>query len=123
MMSYETYKILHLVGVFMVVGGLTARPIVGWVGGAAAAHHPARKLSAITHGGGLLVVLIAGFGMLERGGIPKGSTWLLPKYAVWLILGGLIAVAGRKPEKAGLIWLVTFALAGFAGYCAITRLS
>ncbi len=120
-MSLETYKVLHLVGVFMVMAGLCARPLVGWLGAESPAAIPARKLSGMTHGGGLAIVLIAGFGMLARGGYSPSQPWVLGKLLIWIILGGMVAVAARMPRKAGLIWLLAFLLGGAAAYLAIFK--
>lgn len=124
MIPFEVYKIFHLVGVFMVVGGLTARPLVGWVGGPAVEsgpRHPARRLAAITHGVGLVLVLICGFGMLARRGWSPGQPWVIAKLVIWVLLGGMMAMAGRMPRKAPLVWLMTFVLAGLAAYFAILK--
>lgn len=124
MIPFEVYKVLHLVGAFMVVGGLTARSLMGWVGGApaeAGARNPARRLAAITHGAGLLIVLICGFGMLARAGWSPAQPWVMAKVVIWILLGGMIAVAGRMPRKAPLVWGMTFMLAGLAAYLAIFK--
>lgn len=118
MIPFEAYKVMHLVGVFMVVAGLAAMPIVYIFGGE---NHPARKLAAMTHGGGLAIALLAGFGMLARLQISPAQGWVMGKLAIWLALGGMLVVAKKQYKRAGLVWILTFILAGTAGYLAIYK--
>ena len=114
-MSYETYKILHISGlfaVFMALGGLIV-------------HGTGRKrLLAITHGVGLTVVLIAGFGLLARLGMAQPSSWpgwIYAKFALWLIAGGLMAIIPRKPALAKPLWFAVLALALVASWLAVAK--
>jgi hypothetical protein len=118
MIPFEAYKVMHLVGVFMIVAGLAAMPIVMWLGGG---NPQGRKLAAMTHGGGLAIVLLAGFGMLARLHLSPAQGWIMGKLAIWLVLGGMIALAKRQARRAGLVWILTFALAGTAAYLAIYK--
>jgi uncharacterized membrane protein len=121
MLSYEAYKVLHIVGAFMTISGLAAVALFSWLTEGKQPAHPARKLAAATHGFGLLVVLIAGFGMLARLHIPTNQAWIAGKLGVWLLLGGMIVLAKRMPKKAPLIWLAAFILGGVAAYLAIYK--
>lgn len=121
MLSYEAYKVLHIVGVLMVITGLTSSGLFAWVATEGQKSHPARKLSAATHGFGLLIVLIAGFGMLARLQIPTNQPWIAGKFVIWILMGALIAVARRMPTKVPLLWLVVFILGGAAAYLAIYK--
>jgi hypothetical protein len=118
MIPYEAYKVMHLVGVFMVVAGLAAMPIVMSIGGG---NPHGRRLAAMTHGGGLAIALLAGFGMLARLHLSPGQGWVIGKLVIWLALGGMIAVAKRQSQRAGFVWILTFILAGTAGYLAIYK--
>lgn len=119
MMSFEMYKVLHIVGVFMVITGLTATGAVCWAG--VAKENPARRLAAATHGFGLLIVLIAGFGMLARAQIPVGQSWVVGKLGIWIVLGGMMVLAKRMAARTPMIWLLTFILGGAAAYLAIVK--
>lgn len=108
-MSYEFYKILHLIGVFAIFLGL---------GGAAMAQllhkgpkYPEKKLTAITHGVGLLVVFVSGFGLLARLGV-FGNTpgWVWLKLLIWMGFGAMLTFMHRFPQKAKLWWLITLLL-------------
>ena len=101
MISYELYKVIHLVGVivlFSVLGGAIVHAINGGSPSAGAA----RRLSAVLHGLGLVVIVFSGFGLVARldlmdGGLPL---WVIGKLLVWLVAGLLLTVPRRRPALA-----------------------
>ena len=118
MISYSVYKIVHLTGVFMVImalGGIAATAIAG--GGKTSSW---RKPMAITHGAGMLISLIGGFGLLARLGIVHGMLpgWVFAKLGIWLVFGGMIGILFRKPDWAKAIWPTIIVLGGVATYLA-----
>lgn len=120
MNSLLVYKNIHLLGVFMILvalGGLILHRINGGT-----REHAWRKPVAITHGVGLLLALVGGFGALARLGIfwPMPA-WVIGKIAIWLVLGILVAVIFRSPTLAKPLWWVTILLAGLAGYLALSK--
>jgi hypothetical protein len=120
MISLQVYKNIHLLGIFMILmalGGLILHRING---GTRA--HTWRKPVAITHGVGLLLALVGGFGALARLGIfwPLPG-WAIGKLVIWLALGALIAVIFRSPALAKSLWWVTIVLATLAGYLALNK--
>jgi hypothetical protein len=120
MISFLVYKNLHLLGVFMILvalGGVILQQL-----NAVAREQPWRKPVAITHGIGMVLVLVGGFGMLARLGIFwPWPGWIMGKIAIWLVFGVLIAVIGRAPTLAKPLWWVTIALAGVAAYLALNK--
>jgi len=75
----------------------------------------ARKWVAITHGVSLLLVLVAGFGMLAKSARGPSAEWpyYIPiKLGVWFVLGGALVLFYRKPEWAKALWIVLPALGG-----------
>jgi hypothetical protein len=113
------YKNVHLLGIFMILvasGGLILHQINGgW-------QQSARKLAAITHGVGMLLVLLSGFGMLARGGIFwPWPGWVTGKVFIWILFGALIAVIGRIPMLARPLWWITIVLGGVAAYLALNK--
>jgi hypothetical protein len=120
MISVLIYKNLHLIGVFMILvalGGLILQQI-----NATTREQVWRKPVAITHGIGMVLVLVGGFGMLARLGIFwPWPGWVLVKIIIWLVLGILIAVIGRSPALAKPLWWVTIALAALAAYLALNK--
>jgi len=121
MFSHSAYQVLHLLGIlvlFMSIGGLC----LSAVNGLDRASNRGRKLAAISHGVAMLIILVAGFGMLARLGI-SGSWpgWVWGKLVIWVLLGAAVAPIGRKPELARLLWFVLPVLGGLAAYLAIYK--
>ncbi len=123
MISATVYKLLHMVGillVFLALGGVTLHAI----NGGSKQSNRARRLVAITHGLGIIVILVAGFGLLARtgamaqGGVPP---WAWLKVVIWLVLAGLITVPYRKPEWARGLWLALPLLGALAAYAALYK--
>ena len=118
MIPYVVYKVMHLIGNFMVVaalGGLMVHLING-----GSKEHGFRKGIAMTHGIGLLLSLVGGFGALARLGIAQEGLpgWVYVKVAIWLIFGGMTAILVRKKEFAKSLWILTFLLVGIGAYLA-----
>jgi len=116
------YKNLHLLGVFMILvalGGLILQQIHGTT------REPVwRKPVAITHGIGMVLALVGGFGMLAR---PELSIfwpwpgWVIGKIIIWLVFGILTALIGRAPSLAKPLWWITIALGAIAAYLALNK--
>jgi uncharacterized membrane protein SirB2 len=113
-MSYEFYQTLHIFGLFLLFSSLGAAAMHAMNGGTKESNK-ARKWVAITHGVSLLLVLVAGFGMLAKSGRAPTDQWpdFIPmKLAVWFVLGGALVLFYRKPEWAKALWIVLPALGG-----------
>lgn len=113
-MAIEVYKILHFMGIFMLflsIGGLLTTAI-----NMETAAHRWRKALAITHGVGLLLILLGGFGMLARLGIlwPMPG-WVLVKLIIWVMLGGLIALV-LQSDLSKILWILVIVLGVIAAY-------
>jgi hypothetical protein len=121
-MSYEAYKILHVVGVlglFAALGGLTALQAA-----AARDGSPAARLFGILHGVALALILVAGFGILARLGLKSPASWPLwvwIKVGVWLVLGAALGALRRAGTRAGPLVLVWVLLGGVAAWSAIVK--
>ena len=121
MISYFAYKVIHLVGVLMVflaLGGVATNSINGNL-----KNHAWRKPVAMTHGLGLLLSLVGGFGLLARLGIVHGGLpgWALSKLGIWIVFATLIAVIPRKPQWAKVLWPIIIILGGLAAYLASSK--
>jgi hypothetical protein len=119
-MPYEFYLFLHFIGIFFILvslGGLTLHIVNGGT-----REFKARKFMMMTHGIGLLITIIAGFGLLARlrmmSPIPS---WAYEKMGIWLVLGILPAAIYRKPDLAKIIWFMIILLAGVAAWLAIHK--
>jgi hypothetical protein len=123
MFSYELYKWLHLVGIlmlFMAFGGAILRPAPA--NGEAPVKDLSRKLIAMFHGLGLLLILVAGFGMLARlGMISDLPHWVWMKVGIWLALGGGIALALRRKLPLGILAAGALALGAAAAALALWK--
>lgn len=77
-----------------------------------------RKFAAITHGVGMLLSLVGGFGLLARLGLAHVSLpgWAWAKLVIWLFFGGMLGVLMRKPSMAKEAWYAIFAVAAIAVY-------
>ena len=110
-MDPNFYQVLHIVGISMVFlgyGALLSRSMI------APENVSVRKLGSITSGIGLLLILVAGFGLVAKLGYNYTETWILVKFVIWLLLGGLIVLINRKPQLAMLLWCLLIALSATA---------
>ncbi len=120
-MSYEFYKILHLAAIIGVFASLGATCFHAMNGGVRAGS-TGRGLVAGLHGGGILLALVAGFGLLARTGLMGGwPGWVWAKLALWLLLAGLVAVPYRRPELARPVLLALPGLGLAAAWLAILK--
>lgn len=106
------YRVLHLVGILMTmvaIGSLVAAAREG------TPSKSARRFGSMLHGIGLLVVLVAGFGLIAKLDY-KFEGWVIGKLVIWFVLGGITAVIMKAPRLATLCALVTIALGSAAGY-------
>lgn len=116
-MSFEIYKVIHLLGVFMVLVPLGA--IVIHMANGGTRNHPSRRLLGMTHSVGLLLSLIGGFGLLARLGTINGLPgWIYAKLGIWLFFGGMTALVYKKGDKATAWWTLIFVLGATAAYLA-----
>jgi hypothetical protein len=121
MLSYEIYKLLHLFGIimlFMSVGGVMLYAL----NGGTKADNTWRKTAAITHGIGLVFVLVAGFGLLARVGISwPWPGWVFVKLIIWLVLGGVTGLIYKLGPTGKGLWYVVILLGVIAAYMAIFK--
>jgi hypothetical protein len=119
-MTYEFYKILHIAGLLLTVFGLFGLASVQWNGSTPQVF--LRKIWMISHGTGLLFLVVSGFGMAARLGITSPlPKWIYAKLVIWLLLGALIALIKRIPRKSA-TWIISvFVLALAAALLAITK--
>jgi uncharacterized membrane protein SirB2 len=119
-MSYEFYKVLHLIGVFITIASLAGMSLHMASGGTR--EYSNRKFAGMFHGIGLTITLIAGFGLLARLGMHNGIPgWAIAKLVVWVILGGMPALIYRKPNLAKQFWAFILLFASLNAYLAIYK--
>ena len=117
--AYQIYKIIHVVGVlflFLSVGAV----VIHSIGGGEKSAIPARKLVAASHGIGLLLLLVSGFGLLARLQIPwPFPNWIWAKVIIWLLFAFVnylvfVAYSGRA-IKLWFLYLILGSIAAFLG--------
>ncbi|MBL4683561.1 MAG: hypothetical protein JKY37_03140 [Nannocystaceae bacterium] len=124
-MSYEFYKLLHLLCILGLCCGLGGMAILALLGGAEGEHKQLRKVLMIVHGVALLVIFVAGFGMMARKGIGIGASntgwppWIFGKFGIWMAFGALAAFVKRKAGLATHIFWIVPLLGAIAAYLAI----
>ena len=119
-MSFTFYKVLHILGLlmtFLALGGVIQHFI-----NEGDKNHRWKIGAAVTHGLGLVLVLISGFGMLAK----KPYLWPYPGWAfaklgIWLLLGGALAAAIRLKGAGRVIWGGVLGLGAVAAYLAVYR--
>jgi hypothetical protein len=110
-MPVYIYQILHVTGIimlFMGYGALLARSLAN------SDNISVRKLGSMTSGIGLLLILIAGFGMISKLGHSFTAPWLIVKMMIWLALGAIIVLINRKPDLAKTLWWSIIGLGSIA---------
>ncbi|HXG31059.1 MAG TPA: hypothetical protein VNK81_05390 [Thermodesulfobacteriota bacterium] len=119
MISYEAYRVLHVFGVMLLLlslGGYLTLAISGSERG--------RRLVAITHGVSLLIILVAGFGLLARLGFSSMGGWPLwiwIKFSIWLVLALIVVLIRRVPGLAPALWFLTPVLSAISAYMAVYK--
>lgn len=121
-MPYEIYKMLHLTGIFLLTSGLVGMLVLVWSG-----HQIAGKVKTfafVTHGVGLLFMLVSGFGLLARMGfMHSGSlpSWIYVKLVIWLIMGGIISLLKRKGQLGWPMYFLLMAIFITAAYFGVYK--
>lgn len=119
MIGLTAYHVLHIAGVVGLFGALGGAAV--HAGNALGAEQTAwRKSLRVLHGVSLLVILVAGFGMLARldAGFPG---WAVAKLVLWFLMGGLLAVPYRAPGLARPVLWSLPVLGALAAWLAIAK--
>jgi hypothetical protein len=124
-MPYPLYKVLHVLAVaflFASAGGLTILTLLG-------RDEPelvrsTRRWLHICFGVALVLILVAGFGLLARLGVAHGTAWPVWAYVklgIWMVLGASLALVRRAPSFARLFFFLLPLIGGVAIYAAIYK--
>jgi hypothetical protein len=105
-MPYEFYVVVHVLGLALALVALGGLAVHSMNGGDRETNQN-RRLVAITHGIGMLMILVGGFGLLARIGAAQSGLppWVYVKLALWLCLGAAMMVATRIPAAAKALFL------------------
>ena len=119
-MSYEFYKVLHLLGVFLVLMSLTGVLAVRMT--TETLPPLAKRLFFAGHGIGLVIALVGGFGLAARlNYMAQLPTWVWFKLLIWLLLGAGLTVAKRKSGMTATLYFAFLALGVTAAFLAVNK--
>lgn len=122
-MSYEFYKVLHITGLSILIAALIGL-VVEKKHNTSLGRPLNKKLWFSLHGVGLLIMLVAGFGLMARLGIFSPTpAWVWAKYAIWLGFGALAPLTSKRDLSVGTVMILVFALVSLAAWVAISKLA
>lgn len=116
-MSLFFYKVLHIAGIimlFMALGGAIVRAVL------AQQSPKLEKFVLLNHGAALLIILVAGFGLLAKIGMTFAG-WVIVKMFIWLIMGALILPIKKKPELNTVWWIFALLMGVFAAILGVYK--
>lgn len=119
-MPYEIYKIIHLTGIFLLISGLISAFAITSSGHALTGK--IKTFSFATHGLGLFLALLGGFGLLARLQLAhQMPVWAYLKFAVWAVFAIFISVIKRKGQIGWPLFISMLSLFVFAAWLAIYK--
>ena len=119
-MTYEFYKVLHLVGFFLLLSGLMGAFFTVWGGNSF--QGKVKSASFALHGTGILLVLISGFGLLAKLGYMQNMpTWIYFKIALWMFFALAISILKRKGQLGMPLYVLLLAAYAFAAFLGVYK--
>ena len=77
----------------------------------------------MAHGVALVIVLVAGFGMIARLGMGGGwPLWVWLKLVIWLVLGAATVFVRKAGESAGWLLVLLPALGAVSAWLVLYRI-
>lgn len=122
MIPYEVYKVLHLLGIFMVVTSVSAMCIQATQG--EIKQHSWKKFLFSIHGSGMFLSLLGGFGLMARLGLAHGSfpLWIKLKLLIWTSFGLFVFLLIKNKNMNKAIWFLNLAMVTLAAYLAVNKI-
>lgn len=124
-MSPFTYTTLHVAGIMLMFTAIGGLAVLAAVAGTETDAKPIRRYLTIVHGVALLVILVAGFGLMAKklaiGGPGEWPVWLWIKLALWFVLGGSTVLLRRQPGLMRPMVIVLPGLGLLATYLALYK--
>lgn len=119
-MTFEFYKIIHMAGLICLFFGFGGLLVASYSG--VQLKTPARIMSFATHGIGLLLLLLGGFGMLAKMGIMAHLPgWAVAKLIIWILMGLGISLVKRKGYIGWPVAILLIVLGTTAAVLAINK--
>lgn len=113
-MDYSVYKIIHYVGIFMLMFSLGSL------------FTKYNKCAVIGHGISLFLIILGGFGMHARmkdiyQGIYETTfpTFMIVKLVIWLLFGASVVLAKRELIKGSVAWILIIGLGVASAYLGL----
>jgi len=121
-MPYAVYKLMHFLGIFMLITALAATSMHVLRGGSRT-DNPYRRVLGAAHGIAAALILTGGFGMLARLGVMHGAlpNWIYVKLAIWVTLAAAAVVPYLGRRYAGGLLIAVPMLAITAGAVALYK--
>ena len=122
MLSHATYKVIHLLGIFLLFSGMGGL----WAVAASASESflaSIRRLAIAAHGAAMLLILVAGFGMMARLQISHSwPLWIWIKMVIWVLLAGYPVLLKRQQKPLAILFFLAPVLGTIAAYAALFHL-
>ncbi|MEW6056635.1 MAG: hypothetical protein AB1540_08465 [Bdellovibrionota bacterium] len=120
MISYPVYKVIHLTGILMIFLSLGGALLRAASPSTQTQEKKLRKQIAITHGVGLFLALLGGFGLLARIGVVHGQLpgWVWGKLSIWVFMALALFAAKKLGAQSRALWWLALGLGGTAAWLA-----
>ena len=114
-MHYLSIKLFHYVGIMLLFLGLGGMVFAAYAG-FGLEKKKLRRMAAILHGVGLLLIIVSGFSMASKLNLMHGDPpgWIKAKFVIFLIMGFSISLAARWSKGIWILiacWILLGALA------------
>ncbi len=119
-MPYELYKVIHLLGLFLLISGLITAFTLTSNGHALAGK--VKTFAFALHGLGLVLILVSGFGLLARLGLAREMpVWAYIKLIIWGVYALYISVIKRKGQIGWPLYVSMLSVFLVAAYLAVYK--
>ncbi len=119
-MSYLAYKLLHVLGVLLVLAAAGGVAVHAAAGGRRE-DNDLRGVLASMHGVGLILSVVTGFGLLATLGAGMPPPWAWAKLVIWLFFGAALTLPYRNTSLARALVVALPLLAAIASYLAMYK--
>ena len=107
-MSYQIYLTFHLIGAFSVIFALGGSLLQAINNGDK--NYGFKKVIGVIHGVGLLLLIVAGFGLIAKQGYIPFPIWVWIKLVIWVFYAVVSGLAFRNRGKSKLLWGISLIL-------------
>lgn len=119
-MPYEIYKLIHFLGLFLLLSGLISLLVLRW-SNQDVTKNKIKTFAFATHGTGLLFLLVSGFGLLAKLQLMPMPHWAYGKLAMWALFAVAISLVKRKGNTGLPIYALLFFMFFASAFLAIYK--